>query len=135
MVFYFQLRNLGFVLIQVIGLGLWMLLAPICILYCKQCNTIYEYNICWFSRFGFPGEKSLCNVCICHCIFCVLFLISVCSRYCTRLGFTMTGVIDLHVEERICCLGGTLADTRQTSHTFTHLENGLGRIIDHPPSP
>jgi hypothetical protein len=46
-----------------------MPLAPICILYCKQCNTMYEYNICWFSQFGFPGEKSLCNVCICHCIF------------------------------------------------------------------
>jgi hydrogenase/urease accessory protein HupE len=27
-------------LIQVIGLGFWMPLAPICILYCKQCNTI-----------------------------------------------------------------------------------------------
>ena len=26
-----------------------------------------------FSLFGFPGEKSLCNVCICHCIFYVLF--------------------------------------------------------------
>jgi hypothetical protein len=65
-----------------------MPLAPICILYCKQCNTMYEYNICWFSQFGFPGEKSLCNVCIFHCIFSVLFLISVCSRYCTRLEFT-----------------------------------------------
>jgi hypothetical protein len=69
MVFYFRLRNWGFELIQVIGLGFWMLLAPICILYCKQRNTMYEYNICWFSWFGFPGEKSLCNVCICHCIF------------------------------------------------------------------
>jgi hypothetical protein len=37
-----------------------MPLAPICILYCKQCSTRYEYNICWFSRFGFPGEKNLC---------------------------------------------------------------------------
>jgi hypothetical protein len=41
-----------------------MLLAPICILYCKQCITMNEYRICWFSRFGFLGEKSLCNVCI-----------------------------------------------------------------------
>jgi hypothetical protein len=47
-----------------------MSLAPICILYCKQCmNIIYA----GFSRFGFPGEKSLCNVCIFHCIFSVLF--------------------------------------------------------------
>jgi hypothetical protein len=36
-----------------------MPLAPICILYCKQCNTMNEYNICWFSWFGFPG-KNLC---------------------------------------------------------------------------
>ena len=49
---------------------------------------MYEYNICWFSRFGFLGEKYLCNVCICHCIFSVLFWISVCNRYCTRLEFT-----------------------------------------------
>jgi hypothetical protein len=32
-----------------------------------------EYRICWFSRFGFPGEKSLCNVCIFHCIFLCSF--------------------------------------------------------------
>jgi hypothetical protein len=51
-----------------------MPLAPICILYCKQCITMNEYRICWFSRFGFLGEKSLCNVCICHCIFSVLLL-------------------------------------------------------------
>jgi hypothetical protein len=51
-----------------------MSMAPICILYCKQCITMNEYRICWFSRFGFPGEKSLCNVCICHCIFNVLLL-------------------------------------------------------------
>jgi hypothetical protein len=51
-----------------------MPLAPICILYCKQCITMNEYRICWFSRFGFPGEKSQCNVCIFHCIFSVLFL-------------------------------------------------------------
>jgi hypothetical protein len=42
-----------------------MSLAPICIFYCKQCITMNEYRICWFSHFGFPREKSLCNVCIC----------------------------------------------------------------------
>jgi hypothetical protein len=51
-----------------------MSLAPICILYCKQCITMNEYRICWFSRFGFPGEKSMCNVCICHYIFSVILL-------------------------------------------------------------
>jgi hypothetical protein len=44
-----------------------MPLAPICILYCKQCITVNEYRICWFSQFGFLGEKYLCNVCIFHC--------------------------------------------------------------------
>jgi hypothetical protein len=72
--FLFPVKELGFWT----NLGHWVRvldgpLAPICILYCKQCNTMYEYNICWFSQFGFPGEKSLCNVCICHCIFSVLF--------------------------------------------------------------
>jgi hypothetical protein len=51
-----------------------MPLDPICILYCKQCNTMNEYRICRFFRFGFPGEKSLCNVCIFHCILSILFL-------------------------------------------------------------
>jgi hypothetical protein len=51
-----------------------MYLDPICILYCKHCNIMNEYRICSFSRFGFPGENSLCNVCIFHCIFYVLFL-------------------------------------------------------------
>jgi hypothetical protein len=51
-----------------------MSLAPICILYCKQCNTINEYRICWFSQFGFLGGESLCNVCIFHYIFFVLSL-------------------------------------------------------------
>jgi hypothetical protein len=51
-----------------------MSLAPICILYCKQCITMNKYRICWFSCYGFLGEKSLCNVCICHCIFYVLLL-------------------------------------------------------------
>jgi hypothetical protein len=51
-----------------------MSLAPICILYCKQCITKNEYRICWFSRFRFPGEKSLCNVCIFHCFFSILLL-------------------------------------------------------------
>ena len=50
------------------------LAPPICILYCKQCITMNEYRICWYSRFGFPREKNLCNVCICHCIFYVLLL-------------------------------------------------------------
>jgi hypothetical protein len=43
-----------------------MSLAPICILYCKQCITMNEYGICWFSRFGFPGEK-----------YCVMFVFSI----------------------------------------------------------
>jgi hypothetical protein len=51
-----------------------MSLDPICILYCKQCITMNEYIICWFSGFGFPREKSLCNVCIFHCIFSFLLL-------------------------------------------------------------
>jgi hypothetical protein len=55
-------------------IGFWTPVAPICILYCKQCITMNGYGICWFSRFGFPGEKSLCNVCICHGIFSVLLL-------------------------------------------------------------
>jgi hypothetical protein len=38
--FLFPVKELGFGLIQVIGLGFWMPLAPICILYCKQCKTI-----------------------------------------------------------------------------------------------
>jgi hypothetical protein len=71
--FLFLVKELGFWT----NPGHWVrvldALAPICILYCKQCNTMNEYRICWFSRFGFPGEKSLCNVCICHCIFSVLF--------------------------------------------------------------
>jgi hypothetical protein len=46
-----------------------MSLAPICILFCKKCITMNEYRICSFSRFEFLGEKSLCNVCIFHCIF------------------------------------------------------------------
>jgi hypothetical protein len=29
---------------------------------------VNEYRICWFSRFGFQGEKHICNVCIFHCI-------------------------------------------------------------------
>ena len=41
-----------------------------------------------FPSLGFQVKKSLHNVCICHCIFSVLFWISICSRYCTRLEFT-----------------------------------------------
>jgi hypothetical protein len=51
-----------------------MSLDPICILYCKQCTTMNEYRIWWVLRFGFLGEKSMCNVCICHFIFYVLLL-------------------------------------------------------------
>jgi hypothetical protein len=45
-----------------------MPLAPICILYCKQCNTMNEYRICWFSRFGFLGKN-----------LCVMFVFSIVS--------------------------------------------------------
>jgi hypothetical protein len=72
--FIFPVKKLGFWT----NPGHWVRVldaaAPICILYCKHCNTMNKYRICWFSRFGFPGEKSLCNVCICHYIFSVLFL-------------------------------------------------------------
>jgi hypothetical protein len=37
-------------------------------------HDVNEYRICWFSRFGFPWEKSLCNVCIFHCIFSIILL-------------------------------------------------------------
>jgi hypothetical protein len=40
-----------------------MLLAPICILYCKQCITMNEYRICWFSGLGFQG-KNICVMCV-----------------------------------------------------------------------
>jgi hypothetical protein len=34
-----------------------MSLAPICILYCKQCNTMNEYNICLvFLGLGFQVD-------------------------------------------------------------------------------
>jgi hypothetical protein len=36
-----------------------MSLDHICILHCKQCITMNEYRICWFSWFGFPEEKYL----------------------------------------------------------------------------
>jgi hypothetical protein len=66
-----------------------MLLDPICILYCKQCITMNEYRICWFSWFGFPREKSLFNACIFHCIFYVLFIENIFAvKYCTRLKST-----------------------------------------------
>jgi hypothetical protein len=76
--FLFPIKELG-LFIQGIGLGFWMLLAHICILYCKQHITMNEYKICWFSRFGFLGEKSLCNVCIFHYIFSVL-LFKICLQ-------------------------------------------------------
>jgi hypothetical protein len=48
--FLFPVKELGFfLLIKVIGLWFWMSLALICILYCKHCNTMNEYKICWFS--------------------------------------------------------------------------------------
>jgi hypothetical protein len=50
---------------------------------------VNEYRICWFSRFGFPGEKSLCNVCIFHCIFFCSFIENMFAvKYCTRLKST-----------------------------------------------
>jgi hypothetical protein len=49
-----------------------MSLAPICILYCKQCITMNEYRICWFSRLGFQG-KNLRVMCV-FGIFYVLLL-------------------------------------------------------------
>jgi hypothetical protein len=45
-----------------------MSLDPICILYCKQCITLNEYRICWFSWFGFPGKN-----------LCVMFVFSIVS--------------------------------------------------------
>jgi hypothetical protein len=44
-----------------------MLQDHICILYCKQCMMVDGYRICWFSRFGFPGE----NICI-MCVFSIV---------------------------------------------------------------
>jgi hypothetical protein len=65
-----------------------MPLTHICIMYCKQCITMNEYRKSWFSWFGFPGEKSMCNVRISHCIFSVLLLKSIAVKYCTRLKST-----------------------------------------------
>jgi hypothetical protein len=96
-----------------------MPLAPICIFYCKQCNIMYEYKICWFSRFGFPSEKSRCNVCIFHCIFFVLFLISVCSRYCTRLEFTQACVKMKPLTSSIVSSGSSFCKNKTRSkHSF-----------------
>jgi hypothetical protein len=47
-----------------------MPLAPICILYCKQCNTMYEYNICGFPGLGFQGK----NLCVMFAFAIVSFL-------------------------------------------------------------
>jgi hypothetical protein len=47
-----------------------MSLDPICILYCKQCIMMNEYRICWFSWFGFPGEKYLCSLYFPLYLFC-----------------------------------------------------------------
>jgi hypothetical protein len=48
-----------------------MSLDPICILYCKQCITMNEYRICWFSRFGFLGK----NICVMF-VFAIVFFCS-----------------------------------------------------------
>jgi hypothetical protein len=72
--FLFMVKELGLLTNPGHWVRVWMLLAPICILYCKQCINMNEYRICWFSRFGFSGDKSLCNFCIFHCIFYVLLL-------------------------------------------------------------
>jgi hypothetical protein len=50
---------------------------------------VNEYRICWFSQFGFPGEKYLCNVCIFHCIFSCSFIENMFAvNNCTRLKYT-----------------------------------------------
>jgi hypothetical protein len=51
-----------------------MSVAPICIFYCKQCIIMNEYRICYFSKFGFPGENYMCNLCIFNYIFSILLL-------------------------------------------------------------
>jgi hypothetical protein len=58
-----------------------MPLAPICILYCKQCNTMYEYNICWFSGLGFQVKN-----------LCVMFVFSIVSF---RFFYEYQFVIDI----------------------------------------
>jgi hypothetical protein len=55
---------------------------------------VNEHRICWFSRFEFPEEKSLCNVCIFHCIFHVLLLKMFVVKYCTRLKYTKLDLVD-----------------------------------------
>jgi hypothetical protein len=57
-----------------------MPLAPICILYCKQCIIMNEYIICWFSRFGLPGEKFMSNVCIFHLLKIYVILLKICLQ-------------------------------------------------------
>jgi hypothetical protein len=48
-----------------------MSLAPICILYCKQCNTMNEYNIyVGFPGLGFQGK----NLCVMFVFVIVSFL-------------------------------------------------------------
>jgi hypothetical protein len=55
MVFYFQLSNEGCWLIQVIELGFWMPLAPICILYLgfqgKNLYVMFVFSIVHFLLF------------------------------------------------------------------------------------
>jgi hypothetical protein len=71
--FLFPIKELGLLTNPGHWVRFWMALAPICIFHCKQCITMNEYKICRFYRFGFPQEKTLCNVCIFHCIFSVLY--------------------------------------------------------------
>jgi hypothetical protein len=52
--FLFPVKELGLLT----NPGHWVRVLD-CILYCKQCITMNEYRICWFSRFWFLGEKSL----------------------------------------------------------------------------
>ena len=47
-----------------------------------------KYIICWFSQFGFPRVKYLCNVCIAIVSFLFFYWKYVCSKYCTRLKYT-----------------------------------------------
>jgi hypothetical protein len=66
-----------------------MSLAPICILYCKQCNTMNGYIICWFSLFGFLGEKYQCNVCTLYLFYSFtenMFAIINCTRLKSTFG-------------------------------------------------
>ena len=70
-VFYFRLWNYGW-LIQVIGLGFFMPLAPICILNCKQCMVWMNIEYVGFPDLGFQG-KNICEMCVFSIAFFLLF--------------------------------------------------------------